>query len=304
MDTEQSSDSEILSRLTALDSPAPKAPEPAVEPSVPQAAESEEPAPQAEETEPADDSWTDFTDDDGEVIPVHKKVAERVKRWDEFTKVKQEVETARIQADDRMRFAEAREQLMTAVMQEATELKVLEASRQQLDGIDWGAVFQADQAQYFQLQNRKTELDKQIGEKRAQIQGKANHIQNAVQQHNATQWKLAEQGAYQRIGKISEQENQALANQVVSLGFSVEELKSRFADPRIIHALYKAAKYDEFQASKPSALTSVKSAPPVLKPGASKGPGVAAEEKYKQARAAQKKSGSLQDTARLFMLRG
>jgi hypothetical protein len=91
---------------------------------------------------------------------------------------------------------------------------------------------------------------------------------------------------------------------VQSLGFSERELKTRFADSRFLQMAHKAAKWDVLQAQKPKAQEAAKSAPPVLKPGASKGANVVAEQKYRDQRAQLKKSGSVNDAAALFLMKG
>ena len=71
-----------------------------------------------------------------------------------------------------------------------------------------------------------------------------------------------------------------------------------------MHALYKAAKWDALQAGKKAAVEKVSKAPPVVKPGANQGQRATSEQKYKQARQSLKKTGSVQDAVRAFMLRG
>jgi hypothetical protein len=58
------------------------------------------------------------------------------------------------------------------------------------------------------------------------------------------------------------------------------------------------------QAGKAKTVAAVQKAPPVVKPGASKGQGAVQADQYKKARDAFKRSGSLADGARLLMLRG
>ena len=96
----------------------------------------------------------------------------------------------------------------------------------------------------------------------------------------------------------------AMLKQVQELGFTEEEIRGRYADPRILHAIYKAAKWDTLQSGKAKTVAAVQKAPPVVKPGASKGQGAVQSDQYKKARDAFKRSGSLADGARLLMLRG
>ena len=148
------------------------------------------------------------------------------------------------------------------------------------------------------------DLEKQAAQKQQEINAKVQHVQQATAKHNQFQWEAAEKGARQMIGDISAADNAAMLRTVESLGITPQEFKARFADPRIIAAVHKAAKWDSLQASKPNAVKTANLAPPVVKPGASKGPSQAADKRYQDTRQSLKKSGSVEDAAKLFLLRG
>ena len=313
---EMHSDESIVSRMASLGKPrapeaAPEKPAPVEpapvdrpEPEAPelQAASSEEtPESEGGETDQAVDEDTfDFTADDGEVIKLPSKMRGAVDRTEDYTRKTTEVAILRNQAEDRMMFAEAREQLATAVFEDVAQLKALQADLNRFKTADWAAIYQENPGQVLMLQRREKELEAQVNAKTQEIQAQAEHINQASKSHSATQWRLAEQAAVQRMGNITEADNVAMAKEVQALGFTVNEFKSRFADPRVIQAVHKAAKWDALQASKPSAQSAVRNAPPVVRPGATKGPGVATETKYREQRAVLKKSGRLEDAARLF----
>jgi hypothetical protein len=98
----------------------------------------------------------------------------------------------------------------------------------------------------------------------------------------------------------NEQTQESAISAARSVGFTDNEIGS-VIDPRFVHMAWKAAQFDKLQSGKPAAVAAVQKAPPVVKPGASLGTGVAAETKYRDARAQLKKSGSLKDAARLLM---
>jgi len=87
------------------------------------------------------------------------------------------------------------------------------------------------------------------------------------------------------------------------VGYTNEELESVF-DPRFVRLAHKAAQYDKLLAGKEAAVSAVKKAPPVVKPGAGQGQKVAAEQKFNDLRKAQRRSGSVTDTARLLLQGG
>ena len=299
MDTEQpapESEVSIESRLAAVfEAPAADTPEAATDaPSenVEGEAESEE---QVEET-------IDFEADDGSVIKLPAAAKEAVLRQSDYTKKTQALANLQAQATDRLQYAEAREQLAAAVIQDVADLRALQGELQKFQSADWASLYDANPGQALRFQQQMRDLEKQVNEKQGTIQQKAAHISKATAEHARFQWEKAEQGARELIGNITPQENIAMAQTIRGLGISEQEFKTRFADPRIIAAVHKAAKWDALQAGKPKAMETAKGAPPVVKPGASTGNQSAAT-KDKALRARLAKSGDLKDAAALLYTR-
>ena len=190
------------------------------------------------------------------------------------------------------------------VAEDVTQLRSIESQLKQYQDADWPALYEANPGQALRFQQVMRDLEKQVSQKQQEINAKVQHVQQATQKHHQFQWEAAEKGARQMIGDISAADNAAMLRTVESLGITPQEFKSRFADPRIIAMTHKAAKWDALQAGKSKAVQAANQAPPVVKPGASKGPGAASEQKYKDVRASLRKSGSLQDAAKLMLLRG
>lgn len=204
-------------------------------------------------------------------------------------------------AEDRLHFAEVREQFSEAISQKTAEVQTLRQQFKQLSEMD---VSSLDHGTLWQLSRRLDTLREQIGQGERDLQGAKSHIENISKQHSDKQWGLAVQGAKQRIGTYTTGEDVAMQKLVENMGFTPTELKGRFADPRFLHMAFKAAKWDTLQSGKGKSLEAARQAPPVLKPGASKGPTVAAEQKYRDQRATLRKSGRVEDAAKLFLLKG
>ena len=314
MSTEQSpvdSGDSIESRLAgALSREEPASEAAPVEPA---AVSSPEPTEQSDNTEgeaveeTADegtDEGFDFEADDGTVVKAPAALKGAVLRQKDYTQSKQALANLQAQATDRLQYAEAREQLAAAVIQDVADLRSMQSELQKFQSADWSALYDANPGQALKFQQQMRDLEKQCQDKQAAIQGKAAHIQQATAKHVQFQWERAEQGARELIGTITPAENVAMAQTIKGLGISEQEFKSRFADPRIIAAVHKAAKWDALQSGKSKAVASATNAPPVVKPGASKGPGAASQQRYADVRSKLRKSGSLDDAARLFLLRG
>jgi hypothetical protein len=185
----------------------------------------------------------------------------------DYTRKTQQAATLSKAAEDRMQFAEAKEQVLTAIMQDYAGLQEKQARLAQLNGLDLGALYNADPGQVFSIQQQIRTLEREVADGQRTLQGKAQHIESSLKQHREKQWTLAVEGVKQALGTVSQQDDTAMLKQVQELGFSTEELKGRFADPRFLMAVFKAAKWDQLQSGKSSAIKSAASAPPVLKPG-------------------------------------
>ena len=246
----------------------------------------------------------EFEADDGTTLKLPAAVEKAVLRQKDYTQKTMQLAELQKQAQDRLQYAEAREQLSAAVMDDVTQLRSIESQLKQYQEADWPALYEANPGQALRFQQVMRDLEKQAAQKQQEINAKVQHVQQATAKHNQFQWEAAEKGARQMIGDISAADNAAMLRTVESLGITPQEFKARFADPRIIAAVHKAAKWDSLQAGKSKAVQTANQAPPVVKPGASKGQGAASEQKYKDVRASLRKSGSLQDAAKLLILRG
>lgn len=241
----------------------------------------------------------EYEADDGSVLKLPAAAKEGVLRQQDYTKKAMQVAELRKQAEDRLQFAEAREQITTAVLGEVTELRSLESELKQYQNADWAALYDANPGQALRFQQTMRDLENKVATKKQEIQGKVQHMQQATEKHSSNQWQMAEQAARGIIGTITAAENQAMARTVEALGITPQEFKSRFADPRIIALTHKAAKWDALQAGKPKAVEAANKAPPVVKPGVSTG-NSAAVSKEKALRQRVKASGDVRDVAALL----
>lgn len=312
MATEQSqpadSDESIVSRMAAALEPeaepaiaVEQTAQPEADAAAEGAADAEEGAEQQEETQ-ADD-FAEVEDDDGIAHKIPAKLKDAFLRRQDYTrKTMAAAEQARL-AHDKLQYVEAREQLTGSLIQDIVEYKSLQSQVEQYQALNIGDLYQ-DTRQALQVMELRQQLERKLAAKGEEIKAKSQQAEQITQQHRGNQWKMAVEGAKQRIGSFTPGEDAAMAKQVQDLGFDTAELQSRFADPRFLQLVYKAAKWDALQGKKPEAVAKATVAPPVIKPGASRGAAVQAEQRYRDARAQLKKSGDLRDAARLFLLRG
>ena len=259
---------------------------------------SDEPTAEVETEEVAEDVF-EFEADDGTTVKLPAAVEKAVLRQKDYTQKTMQLAELQKAAQDRLQYAEAREQLSAAVLDDVTQLRSIESQLKQYQDADWPALYEANPGQALRFQQVMRDLEKQVSQKQQEINAKVQHVQQATQKHHQFQWESAEKGARQMIGDISAADNAAMLRTVESLGITPQEFKSRFADPRIIAAVHKAAKWDSLQGQKASAVQKASQAPPVIKPGAAN-PMSAQSKQELNFRKAMKSSSSSQDRARLI----
>jgi hypothetical protein len=289
----------ILERMESALSP--ERPEAAVkeEPEDAQPVETtEDDEPEQEEAPP--EEFAEVTADDGTPVKIPAKLKDSFLRWDDYTKKTQTVQSLAEKAQDQLHFAEAQQQLLAAVAQDIGQFHAKNAHLQRYESLDWSALWSADPGQAMKLRDERDQLRAQVAQIGQAIQAKAAHANKSASEHIEWQWQKAEEGVMQILGKVTPEENAAMARTAKALGFTDKELKGRYADAKILHAIYKAAKWDQLQAGKSAAVSGMKTVPPVLKPGAVQ-TGAAAERKTQDARMRLKKSGRVEDAAALFM---
>ncbi len=274
----------------------------------------ERPAVEAEDDqqETEDDAEQPEAADDGEVeeeiegvrVRGSKEAVERLKSEREmradYTRKTQETAAMRRAAEDRLQFAEAREQITSALINDFAAMQAKQQELASLKAQDLGTLYESSPALAMRVQQRIATLNDEVGGMERQLAQKAQGMQQAMKTHRERQWSIAAEAFKSRVGSLSQADDVAMLRQVESLGFTQDELQSKFADPRFLTLVHKAAKFDALQSSKSTAITKATKAPPVVKPGASN-PGAAAERGLNDARARLKKSGRVEDAAALFM---
>ena len=249
--------------MDALDEPA-QADEPIVQASADDATD-ETPAEEVSDDQPTADE--EEVEIDGEKLTLPKKVAAAVMRQQDYTKKTQEVAEKRRSVDDRAQYLDAREQLLNSTFQEAAELQSLQKQVEQFKSIDWNTLIADDPQQALKLNFAHQQLQQQLAEKQGKVQHLVANAEAARRQHLEKQQELGRAELTRRLGKLSDEDRTQTLKQGVDLGYTDSELAT-IADPRVFHALYKAAKWDAIQAQKPKAMQKVAEAPKAIKQAA------------------------------------
>lgn len=267
MSTEQSSEDSVSAAIDAMDAKlfgADKPEQQQADADTPEAAESDEAADTADEqTDSADE-----TEDDAPAVEANANEPNDPKQLRALmTRKTQEAAQLSELANDKLQFAEAREQFAASVVQEVADIKAMHAQLKQFEGFDLASLYNSDPGTALKLRDQRDDLRREIAQREQAIGKRAQALEAMQQQHHAKQWELAVKAVKERVGNITPADDMAMLRQAESLGFSLNEIRGRYADPRILQAIFKAAKYDAAQSGKAQALNTARQAPPVVKPG-------------------------------------
>lgn len=226
----------------------------------------------AEEVEPdqapADEEEVEI---DGDTFKVPKKLAEAVLRQKDYTQKTQAVAEEKRIVEDKRHYLDAREQLLSASFKDAAELQSMQSQLEQYAAVDWNTLIADDPQQAMRLSMGRQELQSRIAERQNALQKTVADMRATTAQHLAKQLEMGRAELQRRVGTLNEADRKNTWQQGVALGFTEAELQS-IPDPRIMHALYKAAKWDALQTAKPKAMQKVVEAPKAIRPVAPTAP--------------------------------
>lgn len=298
MDNEQpSGDSEVINRLAQHFAE----PEAVAEEAVDESTQGEEAPAQAEAAaeEPFEIDGVEYQ------LPADLKA--KVSEWrdgalrqQDYTRKTQEVAELHRQAVTMTEMVQRAQAFEQSVETEKSELAQVKSQLEQFKKVDWGSL---DVDQYIRLKgqadtlrDRAIELNESLKTKRGEFDSWANEKKRELV---ATGQKYLQQ----TIPGWGEKHVQETIKAAKEVGMSDAELGEIY-DARMIRLAWKAAQYDKLQAGKPAAVQAAQKAPPVVKPGASKGPGAQSDEGYRKTRETLRKSGNVDDFAKVLLARG
>jgi hypothetical protein len=306
MDTEQTSqDSEpVEARLAAYFSATPEAakPEPAQETEVAPQIEASDEQPEAA---PEDDGNDDF-DVDGTVYRIPKDLKAKVSEWkdagmrtEDYTRKQQAAAEVVRQHQAQLEAFQIRQQFEERTKDKREELSKVKGDLDRYKQVDWSNL---EVETYIKLKGQMDVLKERATELKSEIDKDADVTRSEL----TTRQKRTIEEGHQYLRKAIPGFGPTALEQAKEgariLGYSDAELDNVW-DPRTIHGWYELAQYHKIKSGTAAAVASAQKAPPVVKPGASV-PGAAADRKIKDARQSLKKSGSVDDFARVLIARG
>jgi hypothetical protein len=235
----------------------------------------EELAAQPEEEEGADEQpeATDADDDlieaeyEGKTYRVPKELKDALLRQGDYTRKTQEVAELRKAAEERARFVQSQEQLMSVTFDKAAELKQIQTQLAQFEQLDWQALSDSDPVQAQKLLIARQNLDRSLQQKAQELQQAQAQYQHLTVQHRQQMLQEQSKELKQRLPDFDSKMAERIRSAVKQYGYGDEEL-SNVTDARLVHVLHDAMRWRELQEKRPEAMKKVAQAPVVVKPQA------------------------------------
>ncbi len=260
----------------------------------------EEPAEQTEAAEEGEDFEVD-----GEQYKLPPALKAKVTEWregalrrEDYTRKTQEVSELHRQVAAMSEAANASNHFEQSIADEKGELARVKHQLEAYKGLDWQNL---EVEQYIKLKGQMDTLRDRAQELDASINGKRQQFDKFVQSKKAEIVAAGQKYLQQSIKGWGPEAVKEVAASAKEVGYSDAELES-VLDARFVRLAWKAAQFDKLQAGKSAAVEAVKKAPPVVKPGVTNH-GAAEQNKYKELRAALKKTGDPRIAQRLLEMR-
>jgi hypothetical protein len=293
-------DSDVMARLTqhfAGEVKQEAAPAPSAEEVTEEVA-----APEEEEVSEVSEELEDV-EINGAAYKVPTTIKSQLMNQQDYTRKSQEVADMRRQVQAQAQSIQLQQKFQAETADDFGKLNQLKARMDAFKAVDWS---QLSTDEMVRTKATYDNLKEEFQEAQTALSKKAERFQ---QEHTKVRREQA-QAAYEFIGKHvkgftpDSDVEKGVARFVANYGVSTEN----FADlavhvPGIAVLAAKAKAYDELQTSKSAAVTKVKAAPPVVKPGAASNTSVQ-QRNYQKAREALKKDGSVDALQRALMIRG
>jgi hypothetical protein len=305
---ERDSEADVLQRLEGFfggEQAAPQEEEAAVEAQQPETevADDEQPAETSEIT-PDEPGLVELETESGKTYKVPQELKDGHLRLADYTRKTQETAILQRQATTALEQQALQAQFQQATAQEQQRLSQIQAELQRFKTVDWTNL---DTETYIktrgyidQLKDESQELERGIG-------GKAQQFQQRVSQMD----KQAAANAYALIKRHvpdwtpDSQTEREVADYANNYGVPPEALaKVAKLFPGLAVMAHKASQFDRLQTSKGSAVQKAQKAPPVIRPGAVTSTNSAAAQKTRDIEGRFRKSGGLDDFAKLLMAKG
>ena len=309
------SDDDIVSRLMALEpeeqeEPAPEdqpePPEPEEEPDAEadssEDGETEPDAEAAEDEQPSEEFELQYN---GTTEKVPKDRAKALAQQGLYYERNQaQVDQHWKQVQEASQFVAQQLQTVPELQEAAALVSMYQKAVESIDIADMQKMATEDPAQYLAKLAEYNTLNRRLTEAQAKHQATAQQFAQSQQQFQSEVLKREREALFKAIPDWRDdskfkQARSRILSYMAERGFSEQEVGS-LMDHRALLVAYDAARFRESQKALKASAKSLGTKPKVAKPGASTTPAQANDEQTKQLRQQLKKTGKIDDAARLF----
>ena len=308
------SETDIVSRLMELEQDAPDEDEPQDDEPAPQEeVEDTEPVAEEADEEPEAEEEAEEEPEADEFELQYNGATERVPK-DRAKALAQQglyYERNQAQVDQHWKQAQEAQQFVAQQLQTVPELQeaaalvgMYQKAIESIDIADMQKLATEDPAAYLAKLAEYNTLNRRLSEAQAKHQATAQQFAQAQQQFQSETLKREREALFKAIPDWRDdskfkQARSRILSYMAERGFSEQEVGS-LMDHRALLVAYDAARFRESQKALKASAKSLGTKPKVAKPGASTTPAQANDEQTKQLRQQLKKTGKIDDAARLF----
>jgi len=179
-----------------------------------------------------------------------------------------------------------------------SQLAQLNSYKEQAKKLDWSSL---TLDQKVDLDRELRQIDEQANALGYQISAKREQARARFGQFVTHSVLETEKFMAAKVPSWSTEKGKALHDYGLNNGIPVEKLTTGwFSDPIATHIMWKAQQWDSLQAAKPGVTNKARAAPPVIKPASNQVQKAVRQSTYLKEREVLKKTGSLDDAAKLF----
>ena len=213
------------------------------------------------------------------------------------------------QASERLQRIAELEQVLPAVSSELATVKAFEAQLGQFQNVDWVKLATDDpleyprvRAQYDQLLNGYQAAYAQYQQKGAAVNQQLGRMKAEQLQQEAAMLPQI-MPAWKDPAKL-EAARTEMGQYLQSLGLDVKQVSAKYLDSAFsMKTLWQSIQYEKLQKAKTDKVKQLRTAPPVVRPGASQPATNSGVERERQAKDRLRKSGDLNDAAAVLLNR-
>lgn len=249
----------------------------------------------------SDEGLVDLEMDDGEVVRVPEKYKQGYLRTSDYTRKTQDLAALQKTAQATLAQQGIINKFNEQTREDQQKLAQIKGELSRWKAVDMTNLdtesYIKNRAYIDNLKDEAKEIEQALAQKAQSVQQEYTHYRREASRH-----------AYEYIAReVKEWQPDSSTEREVASYYGTRGIPPEVivdlavTYPAVAVALYKAKQYDSLQSNKSAIVKKVEKAPPVVRPGAATGNQTAQAVRFKNARSDLKKSGKVDDLAKLLL---